>query len=323
MSQSPALATYELLDHHPTDDDLEAEILRGLSAPQKALPPKLFYDKRGSLLFEDICELPEYYPTRVESQIMVNCIDELVQYIGPEASLIEFGSGASAKTRILLDSLQDLAAYVPVEISRAHLKDVSKTLQQDYPGLDIRPVCADFTKPFKLPSPTIPPLRNIVYFPGSTIGNFDLDDAIGLLRVMRQIAGVGGGLLIGVDLKKDKGILEAAYNDAQGVTADFNMNMLIRLNREFDANFDLETFHHQAPYLEDQGRIEMHLVSDREQQVSVAGETFAFGKGESIHTESSHKYDLAEFADIAGFADFRVEQVWTDPDNLFSVQYFV
>ena len=313
----------ELLDHHPSDDDLESEILAGLSATQKFLPPKFFYDKRGSQLFDDITELPEYYPTRTETTIMQACIDELVSHIGPQASLIEFGSGASTKTRILLDNLKSLAAYVPVEISKSHLLQAARALQRDYPHIDIRPVCADFTKPFKLPSPTVAPRRNIVYFPGSTIGNFNLDAAVNLLRVMHQIAGDGGGLLIGVDLKKDKAVLEAAYDDAQGVTADFNMNMLIRMNREFDANFDLSAFYHRAPYVEQAGRIEMHLVSNREQEVEVAGQLFHFHKDEFIHTESSHKYDLAEFADIAGLANFRVQQVWTDPQELFSVQFLV
>lgn len=323
MSEISEPAAIELLDHHPSDDDLESEILKGLSAPQKHLPPKFFYDKRGSELFDAICELPEYYPTRTEQQIMADTIDEIVELIGPKASLIEFGSGASIKTRILLSHLPELAAYVPVDISKSHLLEAARSLQKDYPQVAIHPVCADFTKPFALPNPAIKPQKNIVYFPGSTIGNFDTPDAINLLRVIRQIAGVGGGLLIGVDLKKDTTVLEAAYNDSQGVTADFNMNMLIRMNREFDANFDLSAFTHAAPYVESEGRIEMHLVSQKDQTVEVAGQSFHFDKGESIHTESSHKYHIPEFADMAGMAGFRVQHVWTDPNQLFSVQLLV
>lgn len=297
------------------------EVLQGLRQPRKVLTPKFFYDERGSLLFEQITELPEYYPTRTELAIMRENIHEIVSLIGPQASLIEFGSGSSMKTRILLECLDRLAAYVPVDISRDHLLAAAEALAAEFPHIEVLPVVADFTQPFDLPQPKIMPLRNIVYFPGSTIGNFMPDAALALLEVMYQEAKEGGALLIGVDLKKDATILERAYNDSAGVTAKFNLNMLRRLNNEFSANFDLDRFEHRAIYKESPGRIEMHLVSTSAQEVSVAGEVFHFEEGESIRTECSHKYTLEEFEAMAERAGFSVNRVWTDPEELFSVQY--
>lgn len=305
-----------------TDED-RAEVLLGLKQAQKSIHPKFFYDRRGSELFDQITQLPEYYPTRTELDIMHQNVGEIAQRVGPHASLIEFGSGSSLKTRVLLASLDRLAAYVPVDISTEHLLAAAEGLKKDFPWLQILPIAADFTQPFSLPDPQPTPLRNLIYFPGSTIGNFDRDSALALLRVMHHEAGTGGALLIGVDLEKDKDILERAYNDSAGVTAAFNLNLLQRLNNEFDANFELDNFEHQAAYLPEQGHIEMRLLSLCDQQVMVAGETFELSTGEYIVTEHSHKYTLQEFGLLANSAGFEVEKVWSDPAQLFSVQFCV
>ena len=314
-------ATLRLTEIKPRNAAMEAEVLAGLRATPKVLSPKYFYDERGSQLFDEITELPEYYPTRTEIGIMQANIAEIVELVGPQASLIEFGSGSSQKTRMLLDHLEDLAAYVPVEISRDYLLAIVACLQAEYPHIEMLPVFADFTRSFDLPTPKIMPIKNVVYFPGSTIGNFSPPRALALLQVMAAEAKRGGALLIGVDLKKDANILEAAYNDAQGVTARFNLNMLKRLNAELEADFVLTDFRHKAIYNDEEGRIEMHLISERDQSFTVAGEKFSMNKGESILTECSYKFALQDFADLAEQAGFRQRRVWTDADNLFSVQY--
>ncbi len=301
-------------------DDLE-EIVEGLKQDEKMISPKYFYDERGSQLFEEITRLPEYYPTETELGIMRDNIDEIAELIGEQASLIEFGSGSSTKIRILLDHLRSLAVYVPVDISEEHLVAAAENLKADYPDLEILPVVADFTQPFDLPSPTIMPVRNVVYFPGSTIGNFTNDAALDLLKVMHHEAKEGGALLIGVDLQKDTGILEAAYNDSEGVTAEFNINMLRHINREHGANFDLNAFEHRAEYNQDEGRIELRLDSTSDQLIQLGEEEIAILEGEAILTEYSHKYTLEGFAALAREAGFEVRQVWTDTDRLFSVQY--
>ena len=315
--------TLKLLDFHPSEHDLSEEILAGLARTPKTLPPKYFYDQRGSQLFDQITRLPEYYPTETEVSIMVDNLDEIIGLVGPQASLIEFGSGTSTKTHILLENLRKLAAYVPVEISRDHLIEAAEGIAERYPQIEVLPVCADFTKPFGLPEPAVQPLKNVVFFPGSTIGNFSPDAASGLLDTMSQVAKKDGVLLIGVDLKKDKSTLERAYNDAAKVTAAFNLNMLTRMNRELEADFDVDAFEHRAIYNEVKGRIEMHLVSLLKQTVEVAGELLNFEDGEYILTECSHKYSLEDFAQLAEPAGFRVAKVWTDPDQLFSVQYLI
>ncbi len=306
---------------NPKNAAMVIEVLAGLRASPRVLSPKYFYDERGSQLFDQITRLPEYYPTRTEIGIMRANIEDIVRRVGRQASLIEFGSGSSTKTRILLDHLQDLAAYVPVDISREHLQATVRQLAEDYPHIEMLPVFADFTRPFDLPRPRVMPVKNIVYFPGSTIGNFGPSGALDLLRVMASEAKLGGALLIGVDLKKDTKILEAAYNDAQGVTAEFNLNMLRRLNREVAADFVPDNFRHKAVYNGDEGRIEMHLVSRIDQQFTVAGETFSMADGESIRTECSYKFTVEEFAILAAEAGFELDAVWTDDENLFSVQY--
>jgi dimethylhistidine N-methyltransferase len=299
------------------------DIQTGLSQRHKSISPKFFYDHAGSKLFDAICELPEYYLTRTELEIMRTSIQEIVLLIGPQASLIEFGSGSSLKTRILLEHLQDLAAYVPVDISQEHLLLAAERIGADFSAIEVLPVVADFTQPFELPTPKTMPIRNIVYFPGSTIGNFSKDAALGLMTVMHHEAGENGALLIGVDLQKDRSTLVRAYNDSHGVTAEFNLNILRRLNHEFDATFDLEQFSHRAVYNEAAGRIEMYLDSRSDQIVSVGGEEFYFAQGESILTEHSHKYTLDGFRDLVLAAGFRVEKVWIDDQQLFSVQYCV
>ena len=302
------------------DDELD-EIIDGLLQPEKTISPKYFYDERGSKLFEKITELPEYYPTETELGIMRDSIEEIVALVGAQASLIEFGSGSSLKTRILLAHLDKLAAYVPVEISEEQLRASATELRADFPNLEVLPVVADFTRPFDLPSPTVMPLKNLVYFPGSTIGNFTNEAALSLLEVMHQEAGAGGALLIGVDLQKDPDIIKRAYNDSAGVTAEFNLNMLRHINREYGANFDLDRYSHSAEYNQEEGRIELRLIADTAQQVNIGNEQIHIEKNEGILTEYSHKYTLESFAKMAAKAGFEVKRVWMDPKKLFSVQY--
>jgi L-histidine Nalpha-methyltransferase len=310
-----------------TPPDLAADapqILAGLTAAQKRIAPKYFYDRRGSELFDAICELPEYYPTRTELGIMRAHLPEIAALVGSGASVIEFGAGSNLKIRLLLDHLIEPAAYVPVDISGDYLARQAAALAADYPRLQIQPVLADFTKPFDLPRHAVEPRRNLVFFPGSTIGNFTRRQAGELLGVMRTEAGANGAALVGVDLKKDPAILHAAYNDSRGVTAEFNLNVLRRLNAELGANFDLAAFSHRAVYDEAEGRIEMRLVSQREQSVRIAGVAIAFRIGEHIVTEHSHKYSLEEFQALAAAAAGLVaERAWVDDQRLFSVHYLV
>jgi dimethylhistidine N-methyltransferase len=295
-------------------------VLHGLQDGKKELPSKYFYDDVGSRLFEQICGLDEYYLTRTELSIMQERMDEIVSMLGPGCLLMEYGSGSSRKIRMLLDALQDPAGYVPIDIAKDHLLRSVAALAGAYPALEVLPVCADYTSDFALPSPSKPVSRRIAYFPGSTIGNFDREPA---KRFLQQIARTckGGGLLIGVDLKKDFNILHRAYNDAQGVTARFNLHLLERINQELDADFHLAQFGHYAFYNPGQSRIEMHLVSLTNQTVRIGEVEIAFKLGESIWTESSYKYSIEEFARLARAAGFSVERVWTDAQQLFSVQY--
>lgn len=315
------MMSVNILDLEPASCDAEQEILVGLNKAQKQISPKYFYDVVGSRLFDEICEQPEYYPTRTELGIMQKHMSDIANFVGSQASVIEFGSGSSLKTRLLLQHLPELAAYVPVDISRETLEIAAGDLATDYPDVEVLPVCADFTQPFQLPTPHVMPRRNLVFFPGSTIGNLETNKALSLMRVMREVAKDDGALLIGVDLVKPSEILEPAYNDAAGVTADFNLNVLERLNREHDANFRLPAFEHKAIYDVDNSRIEMRLVSLQKQRVRVAGESFDLDEGEHIVTEYSHKYSLGQFESMAETAGFAVQEVWTDDEDLFSVQY--
>jgi dimethylhistidine N-methyltransferase len=295
------------------------DVLAGLAAPQKSLPPKYFYDWRGSKLFEAICELPEYYPTRTEMAIMDARLGELVRLLGPETQLVEFGSGASVKTRLLIARAQP-SLYVPIDISEAQLRGACTELARMFPWLNITGVVADFTRPLKLPEFVgVPIRRKVVYFPGSTIGNLTPEEALEFLQGVREIVGPGGMLVIGVDLKKDRRTLEAAYDDPRGVTAEFNLNVLARINRELGADFQLKRFRHRAFYDEALGRIEMHLESLYQQIVHVGGQRFEFRAGETIHTEISCKYTVEEFQSLARGARFHAEQAWTDPADLFAV----
>lgn len=308
-------------DATPDVGDDHAQILEGLRARQKWISPKYFYDERGSELFDAICRLPEYYPTRVELALMDRHIGEIAGLVGPRASVIEFGAGSNLKVRKLLDGLDQPAAYVPVEISADYLVKQAKELARDYPHVHVQPVFADFTKPFELPDHPVTPERNLIFFPGSTIGNFTRPQAADLLKVMRLEASAGGALLIGVDLRKDPAVLHAAYNDSQGVTATFNLNVLRRLNRELGANFALGHFRHEAIYDESEGRIEMRLVSTRAQTVAIAGQRTEFAEGEYLITEYSHKYSVEEFIALAEGAGFAAKKTWVDAHSLFSIHY--
>jgi L-histidine N-alpha-methyltransferase len=302
---------------------LLADVLTGLGRRPRTLPCKYFYDRRGSELFEAICALPEYYPTRTELAIMRENMQSVAGLLGEGVFLVEPGSGASVKTRLLLRHLPDPAAYAPVDISVSALDGAVEALQAELPELEVLPVATDFTRPFLLPLPRRRPRRIVSYFPGSTIGNFEPPAAETFLRSLARLGGPDGAVLIGVDLHKSRAVLERAYNDAEGVTAAFNLNILRRINRELGASFEPGGFSHVAFYDEAQHRIEMHLESSRRQEACVAGRVFRFERGERIHTESSYKYTLPAFAELAGRAGLTVQQVWTDPEELFSVQYLV
>ena len=295
-------------------------MLEGLSRPDKAIPCRFLYDVRGSALFDEICELPEYYPTRTETRILEARAGEVAQLVGPGAQLIELGSGSSIKVRILLEAFEDPAAYVAVDVSREHLLRAAARLAEDFPRLEVAAICADYAAPFPLPE-----LggggRRLAFFPGSTIGNLEPEAALAFLRLWVRRLGPDAAMLVGVDLKKDVGILHAAYDDAQGVTAAFTLNLLARANRELGADFDLGGFRHEARYDQAKGRIEIHLRSLKAQTVRLAGRDFAFAKGERLHAEHSYKYGVGQFQEMARAAGFQPAAVFTDPDELFSVHY--
>jgi L-histidine Nalpha-methyltransferase len=298
-----------------------AEVLRGLSAPAKMLPCKYFYDEEGSRLFEQITKLDEYYPTRTEMAIMDRHVEEMADLLGRRCLLIEYGSGSSFKTRQLLNHAYDLAGYVPIDVSGEFLRSSAEALTDEYPWIEVLPVCADFTEAVELPVPRKLAARRVVYFPGSTIGNFTPSEAVRLMRQTARLCGLGGGLLVGVDLRKAPRVIEAAYNDSQGVTAAFNRNLLVRINRELGANFVIDAFDHLASYNSAEGRIEMHLVSRRDQSVQVGDAAYFFRTGESICTEYSYKYDNRDLCNLVKRAGFAVERVWMDERQYFSVCY--
>ena len=314
-----------LYDLEPTSATLRSEVVSGLRRTPKTLPCKFFYDERGAALFEEICRLEAYYQTRTETGILRANLTGIAAALGPGLRLVEPGSGSGEKTRMLLDSLVDPVAYVPVDISRTQLVEYAIRVAGEYPELEVLPVCADYTRPLALPDPERQPRGTAVFFPGSTIGNFEPAEAGSFLRRLGAACGPGGAILIGVDLKKDRARLERAYNDPEGVTAAFNLNLLARINAECGADFDLDAFAHRAVYNDRLGRIEMHLVSLRDQTVRIPGAeggtpfTVSFRRAEFIDTEHSYKYAIPEFALLARSAGLRAERVWTDERRRFGV----
>lgn len=307
------------LDYQPPAQDFRRDILAGLSRPQKALPPKYFYDRRGSALFEQICELDEYYLTRVESALLAAHAREIGALLGSDCVLYEFGSGNSRKVGRLLEVLRGEPAYVAIDISRSHLIESASALAREYPHVRVTALCADFTQPLWLPGIDHARGRRVGFFPGSSIGNFGPCARMRLLRTMARMLKEGGVLLIGVDLKKDRRLLHAAYDDRKGVTAAFNLNLLVRINRELGADFRLDRFRHYACYDETRGRIEMHLESEAAQTVTMSGTCFEFTEGERIHTENSYKYSVQEFQRLAVRCGFQPLRVWSDTEGLFSL----
>lgn len=315
--EAPTIAFH---DHAPELETFAAATVRGLSAAEKSIPCQFLYDERGSALFDRICELPEYYPTRTETLILRDHSAEIAARMGREAVLIELGSGSSIKVRILLEAMSDPAAYVAVDISAEHLKRAAQALAADYPELKVAAICADYSRAFALPD--LPGGgRRVGFFPGSTIGNLERPDALAFLKLWAERLGPDAAMLVGVDLKKDAATLNAAYDDAQGVTAAFSLNLLARANRELGADFDLAAFRHRAVYDEAAGSVRIHLVSARRQTVRLAGRAFELAEGEAIHVENSNKYSLQDFADLAGEAGFTPATAWTDAKGLFSLHY--
>ena len=312
--------TIRLLTPRQERDDFTSDFITGLNSRPRRVAPKFFYDAAGCVLFDRICELPEYYPTRTELGILNRHADEMADCIGPGADVIEYGAGTMSKIRILLTALSTPVRYVPVDIAGDHLSEHAGHLRAEFPRLEIVPLTADFTRALPLPPPAHLPRRRIGFFPGSSLGNFTPDEARHFLTTAARTLR-GGGLLIGIDLIKNPAVLHAAYNDVQGVTAAFNKNLLVRANRELHATFNLAAFDHYAYYNPHEARMEMHLVSNRAQTVRVLDHTFAFADGETLHTENSHKYSLASFAQLARAAGFESRQTWCDPDNLFSVHW--
>lgn len=314
-----SLRVYDL---HPSATDLEAEVLAGLSCPQKTLPCKYFYDAEGAALFEAICATQEYYLTRTERRIFKEHLPAIADQVGPRAIVVEPGSGSGVKTRMLLEALSSPAAYVPVDLSRAQLIVSAAEIAGALPDLEVLPVCADYAQEFPLPKPMSNAGRSLVFYPGSTIGNFDRPAAETFLRRMGEQVGPGGALLVGFDLKKDPLLLHAAYNDAAGITARFNKNLLVRIRASLDADVDVDAFQHYAFYNPIEGRIEMHLVSLRDQSIRVGGHKFQLSTGESIFTESSYKYTRAQVRQMASRAGLRVTAEHTDEKGWFLVALF-
>lgn len=313
----------KLLDLQPSAPDFLRDAVAGLSSSPRTLPCKYFYDERGAALFREICELPEYYITRAETEILATHGDEIAALLQPRAQLVGLGTGAGRKTRALLEQLADPIAYIPVDIDKESLAASAAELATSMPSLEVLPVCADYLQEFTLPTPSRQADRTVVYFPGSTIGNLEPEPACRFLERIAAICGRGGGFLIGVDLQKESAIIESAYNDSAGVTAQFNLNLLVRANRELGANFDLANWQHRAVYDSLAGRIEMHLVSAIRQTVRFGEQTFEFDAGEWITTEYSYKHSRKGFIRLAGNAGFRFERWWTDRRELFGLFYFV
>ena len=310
----------EFHDFHPPADDFHAEVIAGLKRSPPAISPKFFYDQQGSRLFDAICGCHEYYPTRTESRILRDHCEDIAALVGQGSLLIEPGAGSTEKVRLLLDALRP-HIFMPMDISRDHLRAAARGLAEDFDWLTVCAACVDFTLPLQLPVDP-PGLRKVVFFPGSSIGNFEPEAAVEFLANLRNMVGDSGGLIIGVDLKKSPDVLHAAYNDRLGITAAFNLNLLHRINRELGADFDVTAFAHNAFYNDAIGRVEMHLQCQRDTTVRIGGEVLEFNVGNSIHTENSYKYHVEEFQQLAARAGFRPRDCWTDEDGLFSVHYF-
>ena len=319
-NESLELKNIQFHDLHSTRNEFASDVLKVLSERPASIPPKYFYDAKGSQLFDAITELPEYYPTRTEIGLLSANAAQIAQHIGTGSLLVEPGGGSCAKVHILLEGLKP-CAYVPMDISKDHLQLAAEELALAFPWLEIHAACTDFTQEMRLP-PSAPEGTHVAFFPGSSIGNFDPDGAVDFLQAIAELVGQGGYLLIGVDLKKERSILEAAYNDSAGVTALFNLNLLVRINAELGADFDLSKWQHKALYNETVGRIEMHLVSQQQQTVNINGHSFSFAEGETIHTENSYKYTSDEFITLAARAGFQSDALWVDENNLFSVHLF-
>jgi L-histidine Nalpha-methyltransferase len=313
-------AALRLTDLHPTPDDISGDILAGLSRTPKRLPSKYFYDRRGSELFEEITRQPEYYLTRVELALLESSAAQIAEAVGPRAHVVEYGSGSGRKTRLLLDALDDPVAYTPIEISRSALLASVERLDREFDDVEVLPVLADFTQPVPLPEPQRKADHALVFFPGSTLGNFTDAEAVRLLRAMRATMGERGGALVGIDLQKAPEIITAAYNDAAGVTAAFTHNLLVRLNRDIGSDFDLDAFEHLAEYVADAGRIETFLVSRREQTVTVEGQRFRFAEGERMQVEYSQKYTDDGLGQLVHEAGLRVVRGWNDPKDWFGLR---
>ena len=301
--------------------EFRRDVVQGLKSEKKRIPCKYFYDKRGSELFDSICELDEYYLTRTELKIMQDHASAMAKYIGKNALLVELGSGSSIKTRILLDEVIDPVAYCPVDISQDHLLQTAAALSSDYPDLAVLPVVADFVQRFELPQSLNADAKVAAYFPGSTIGNFEPEAAKRMLRRIVELCQPKGGLLIGIDLQKDTDVIEAAYNDEAGVTDQFNLNLLERINRELRADFVVDQFRHRAFYDHDENRVDISLVSEVEQTVTIGEESITLEEGESIHTEYSHKYTIDSFAVLAESVGLSLAASWTDEQEYFAVLY--
>ncbi|HQS95283.1 MAG: L-histidine N(alpha)-methyltransferase [Novosphingobium sp. 17-62-19] len=323
FSESTAMERDDVQTERATEDSTPGtgeflrEVLDGLSHSHRAIPCRFLYDAAGSAIFDRICDLPEYYPTRTERRILETNAHAIAAATSEEFRFVELGAGSGGKAEILLDAMQQARAYVCIDISPVPLASAAAAVRARYPGLAVSAVCGNYLGELDLPPRK--GLRDLCFFPGSTIGNFERDDALVFLREWRNRLGPDGMMLIGVDLKKDVAVLEAAYDDRQGVTAAFSLNLLHRANRELGADFDTDAFRHRARYVSDPGHVEISLVSQTEQVVAIAGQTFRFAKGEAIHVENSHKYAIDEFAALAGKAGFDSVDVWTDDDALFSV----
>jgi dimethylhistidine N-methyltransferase len=323
MDRSKATNKARFIDLEPSGESFLEAVYSGLGSDPKRLPAKFFYDEEGSRLFEKISQLQEYYPTRTEIALLEEIAPQLRARLPAGTQLIEFGSGSNDKVRILLEGVDRFDSYVPIDISREYLRAQADELAADFPEILVTAICADYTMDLRLPQHTSDlPEARLGFFPGSTIGNMKHHEAISFLSRAAEILGAGAGFLIGVDLKKNPATLYAAYNDADGVTSAFNLNLLRRINRELGADFDLAAFRHDAFYDEAEGRIEMHLVSLADQSVTIDGQSIAISRGECIHTEDSHKYTLDEFIAMGRAAGLAAEESWTDDSDLFSVHLF-